>query len=87
MTFSLSILLIPYFILLFVWFLFSIVAVYHMVKYGFKTFATFFSIFLYIGVSLFILVFSYLYINKIDWNVDVAVFDGILNNERVIEEF
>jgi len=87
MTFPLSIFLIPYFILLAVWLILSLVAVFHMLKFGFKTFATFVSVFLYIGVSLIMLNVSYYYIKGIDWNANVSIFEIFIDNNEIIEDF
>lgn len=73
MTFKLSILLIPYILFIIAWFIFCIVAVYHMMKFGFKNFTTFITTFIFISVAIIMLYASFNYINKIDWQTEVTI--------------
>lgn len=79
MTISLSILLYIYFAFLAVWLVFSLVAIYHMIKFGFVSFTAFFATFVFIGVSVFLLAQSYNFLSPIDWNADVKILDGMVN--------
>jgi hypothetical protein len=79
MTFPLYIFLIAYFVFLFVWFVFCLAALYHMFKFGFKNFTTFFTSFIFIGVAIVMLVFSYNYIAEIDWKTNVTILDGMFD--------
>ncbi|MCK4554263.1 hypothetical protein KAU19_04855 [Candidatus Parcubacteria bacterium] len=81
MTFSLSILLIPYLLFLLLWLIFSIVAVYHMMKFGFKNFTTFFTTFIFVGVSILMLMTTYDFISQIDWQTQVTIFENAFNKE------
>ncbi|MEA3463915.1 MAG: hypothetical protein U9R14_02480 [Patescibacteria group bacterium] len=81
MTFQLSILLIPYLLFLLLWLIFSIVAIYHMMKFGFKNFTAFFTTFIFIGISILILAASYNFINQIDWQIQITVFENMFNRK------
>lgn len=78
MVFSLSIFLYIYFAFLAVWLIFSLIAIYHMIKFGFVSFTTFFAVFVFIGVSVFLLAQSYNFLSPIDWNADVKILDGVV---------
>lgn len=80
MTFTLSILLFAYFLFLFLWFVFSLVAVYHMVRFGYLSFFTYLVTFIYIAVSILLLFASYNFISQIDWGMNVTLFAGIADN-------
>jgi hypothetical protein len=77
MIFSLYLLLFPYFAFLFVWTLFSLAAVFHMVKFGFRGLVSIVATFVYVGISVFLLTVSYGYITNIDWHQEVTVFGNI----------
>ncbi len=81
MSFPLYYILILYLSFLIVWAVFSFVAFYHMLKYGFRNFTTFFIIIIYILISVFLLMLSFRYLGEIDWQVNVAIFDNIFNND------
>lgn len=83
MTFKLSILLIPYLLFLFLWLFFSLVAVYHMIKFGFKNFTTFFTTFIFVAVSLVLLVVSYNFLIQIDWDTSVSIFKGAFDQKAL----
>ncbi len=76
MSFPLIIFLYIYFAFLFVWLIFSVIGVYHLIRYGFLNFMTFFSLFAYAALSFLILSVSYNYIKEVDWNVTISIFDG-----------
>jgi hypothetical protein len=79
MSFPLSIFLYIYLVFLLIWFIFSIIGVYHMLKYGFLNFMTFFSVFLYFTVSVAMLLVSYNFISGIDWNLNITIFKDFLS--------
>ncbi|MBA3047872.1 hypothetical protein KKC83_00275 [Patescibacteria group bacterium] len=79
MTFKLSILLIPYLLFLLLWLIFSLVAVYHMIKFGFKNFTTFFTTFIFVAVSLALLAVSYSFLMQIDWDTQITIFENAFN--------
>ena len=74
MTITLSILLIPYGLFLFFWAVFSYTALFHMVKYGFKTPVTYLMLGLFSGVSLFLLIISFLFLVPVDWGREITLF-------------
>jgi len=59
-----------------VWLIFSLVALFHMIRYGQINFVTFITTFTYIAGSVMILFFSYEYLNQIDWSVGLTIFQG-----------
>lgn len=65
-----------YLLFVFVWLIFSLIALYHMIKYGQMNFTTFFTSFAYIAGSALILFLSYGYLSQIDWNVGLTIFQG-----------
>jgi len=79
MTFPLYIFLFLYFAFLTLWLIFSLIAVYHILKFGFKNFITFFTTFIYISVSVIMLFGSYYYISQIDWNMNITILRGLFN--------
>ncbi len=79
MAFPLYIFLIIYLLFLIIWGIFSLVAVYHMVRFGFVNFATFFATLIYIGGAIALLSLSYNYASGIDWGMNVSVFNGMFN--------
>ncbi len=79
MTFFLSIFLYIYLAFLFFWLVFCWVAIYHMLRFGFKNFTTFFTTFIFIGISIIMLAVSYNYIIEIDWDANITILGGILN--------
>jgi len=82
MTFPLYIFLAIYGLFLVVWIIFSWVALFHMIKFGFKNFTTFFTTFIYIAISLLLLAGSYNFISQIDWQANISLLEGLfeMNN-------
>lgn len=80
MSFPLYIFLFVYFLFLFGWVVFSLLAIYHMVKFGAVTFATFFSSFVYIAGSAALLFISYNFLSQIEWNMNVSFLEGIFTS-------
>ena len=83
MVFKLSILLIPYLLFLLLWLIFSLVAVYHMMKFGFKNFTTFFTTFVFVAVSLALLIISYNFLIQIDWDISVSILEGAFDSSQL----
>jgi hypothetical protein len=81
MSITLSIFLYIYFAFLFVWLILSLVAIYHMLKFGFKSFATFSATFIFIVISIFLLLGSYTYLSQIDWQKEIIIFDVSTNTQ------
>ena len=69
MVLPLYIFLIIYLVFLLIWVIFSMVAIYHMLKFGFLNFTTFFVIFIYIAVAVLLLFTSYYFLNQVDWTL------------------
>jgi hypothetical protein len=63
----------------------SMVAVYHMLKFGFKGFITIFATASYIIISLSIVSFLFFFINEIDWGTKISIFDKGIAGEMIIE--
>jgi len=87
MSFSLYIFLIIYLVFLFGWLIFSLVAIYHMLKFGFLNFTTFFIIFVYIIIAILLLVASYSYLSQIDWNLRISVLGNLFDNNNIFFDF
>ena len=80
MGIPLSIFLIPYAVILIIYFVFSFFSLYHMFRFGVTNFTTFFMSFIYIAVSAIIIFVSYNFIAGIDWQRDLQFFNsGPLN--------
>jgi len=67
-----------YFYLLFiaVWLIFSLIALYHMIKFGQINFTSFLTTFIYLAGSAVIVFLSYQYLSRIDWSVGLSIFQG-----------
>lgn len=70
---TVAIFLIPAALFLFLFGFFSLVALYHMLRFGEKNFLTFIVTFLYIAVSAIILFAAWLSLQTIDWTVPLFV--------------
>lgn len=82
MSFPISIFLYLYYGFLFFWLIFSLVGIFHILKFGFKTFGTFFATFAYMAVSAIILFITFNFINQTDWTVQIMF--GNLFDSKVI---
>ncbi len=71
MSVQLSIFLYLYLAFLLLWLAFSLVAFYHIIKFGFKNFTTYFIGFLYLIIAIIILGISFFYIAQVDWQRDI----------------
>jgi len=87
MVFPLYIFLIIYLVFLFGWVIFSLVAIYHMLKFGFLNFTTFFIIFVYIIIAILLLATSYYFLNQIDWTLRFGIFDNLFDNSSGFFDF
>jgi ABC-type maltose transport system permease subunit len=76
MTIPLIAFLFLYLLFLVVWLIFSLIALFHIIRYGQVSFGTFTAAFLYIAGSIIILFFSYQYLSQIDWSVGLTIFQG-----------
>jgi len=76
MTIPLIAFLFFYLLFVIVWLIFSLIAFYHMIKYGQINLITFFTTFIYIAGSIAILYLSYFYLSQIDWGVGLTIFQG-----------
>jgi len=74
MTIPLTAFLILYLILVFVWLVFSLIALFHMIRYGQINFTTFLTTFIYLAGSALLLFFSYQYLSRIDWSAGLSIF-------------
>lgn len=79
MVFPLYIFLVLYILFVFVWVFFSLVGIYHMMKFGWKNFYTFIATFTYIAGAIFLAVVSYMAIIEIDWKINISIMDGVFN--------
>ena len=82
MSFPISIFLYIFYAFLFVWALFSLAELYHMLKFGFKTAATFFATFSYLAVSIIILAVTFSYLSGVDWQSEVSVLSGAFSGSN-----
>jgi len=65
-----------YLLFVFVWLIFSLVALYHIIRYGQINFVSFIVTFIYLAVAAVILNLSYQYLSQIDWSASLTVFQG-----------
>ena len=79
MSFPLYYFLTTYFLFLLIWSIFSLVAIYHVLRFGFLNFTTLASTLIFIAVSAMLLIYSYNFINQIDWNLNVSLWQGVFN--------
>ena len=76
MTIPLIVFLYLYLLFVFIWLIFSLVALYHMMRYGQVNLITFMATLAYIAGAAAILFFSYEYLSRIDWSVGLTIFQG-----------
>lgn len=86
MSISLSIFLYLYYAFLVSWVFFSLVGIYHMIKFGFKSFGAFIVTFSFIAIAGLILVISFDYISQVDWSQPVVFFRGIFSDNKFIDK-
>lgn len=78
MNFTLSIFLYAYYAFVGIWFLFSLTALYHLLKFGFKGGVTFFTAIVYMAVSATVILATSSYLEPIDWNTSVSIFANLI---------
>lgn len=76
MTIPLIAFLFLYLLFVFIWLIFSLIALYHIIKYGQINFTTFLITFAYIAGSIIILFLSYEYLSRIDWSAGLTILQG-----------
>ncbi len=77
MFFQLIIFLYCYLGFLFLWLIFFLAGVYHMIKFGFKGLATMLVTFIFVIVAVGLLSLSYYYIKTIDWQTEIEIFSPL----------
>ena len=65
-----------YLLFVLVWLVFSVIALYHIIRYGQIGFTSLAVTLIYILVSTAILFLSYQYLSQIDWEASLTVFQG-----------
>lgn len=80
MVFPLVYLLYFYYAFVAVWLIFSLVAIYHLMKFGLANFLTYAISMGYLVISILIFSTSFYYINQIDWDVNASIFGLLVNN-------
>jgi hypothetical protein len=80
MIITLKIFLYLYIAFLFAWISLSVSAVYHMFKWGFKNFITYLSTFIFVVVSVLMLLVSFYFISQIDWDINITEIQSIYSN-------
>ncbi len=73
MEFTISLLLIPYAILVVLFFVFAFFNLYHMIAYGFVSVSSFIATFLFFAVTAVILYWSYVIAMTIPWDTAIAI--------------
>jgi len=81
MTFTLSILLIPYIIFLALWFVLSLVGYYHLIRFGSRHASTYILGIVYFLGCVVCLQVTYLYIGDVNWSEMVTVFSNAIPAE------
>lgn len=82
MFFELKIFLYIFYAFLVLWGILSLSGIFHMLKYGFKNFTTFFVTTTFIVVSFLMLSISFTNIRKINWNEEVSLFAGFKQSQE-----
>ena len=72
-----------YYSFLTVWFLFFLVSIYHILKFGFKNISTYIITIVFIGVALSLLAVSLNYISIIDWSAEITILPNIFNSSPI----
>lgn len=79
MSFPLFYFLVIYLLFLAIWLIFSLIAVYHMMRFGFIDFVTFFATFFYVAGAIIMLNISYNFLIPIDWSINVSIFNNLIS--------
>jgi|GEM_PF-883933 ABC-type maltose transport system permease subunit len=77
MTFPLVYFLYAYFVFAAVWAALSLVGLYHLISYGSRMFGSFFLGIVYLAGVIVIAYVSYGYLNQIDWQSEISIFENI----------
>ena len=85
MTFQLTFLLYIYYGFLAIWLVFILTAVYHMLKFGFKTASTLLLTIIFLAVAAAILVTSAAFIGQIDWQTEITLFNLFTQPDIIID--
>jgi len=78
MTFTLSIFLYVFFAFVGIWGVFSLVALFHLLKFGFKGAITFFTATGYVAVSTLIIFGTMSYLEPVDWQASISVLSNFI---------
>jgi hypothetical protein len=76
MTIPLIAFLFFYLLFVLVWLIFSLIGLYHIIRYGQMNAACIFVIIIYLAVSAIILYLSYLVLSQINWNIGLTISQG-----------
>lgn len=76
MTIPLIAFLYLYLLFVFIWFIFSLIAFYHMIRYGQIGFINFMASLAYFAVSTIILFLSFQFLSQIDWSAALTISQG-----------
>lgn len=79
MTFPIIYFLYAYYAFLVIWVFFCLVVVFHILKYGFKNFTNFLITLFFIIISILLVMTSFYFINKINWETNVSIFKDVSN--------
>jgi len=71
MSFSVGLLLIPYFIAVAAFLIFALLNVYHLIAYGATTKVSFLFTFVFLAGSTFIAYVSWMYLKDVDWTAQI----------------
>ncbi|MCK5061230.1 hypothetical protein KAR28_01610 [Candidatus Parcubacteria bacterium] len=85
MTFQLAIFLYIYYGFLTIWLIFILTAVYHILKFGFKTVSTLSITALFLLVAISILIISQAFISQIDWQIEITLFNSFTQPNIIID--
>jgi len=73
MAIQLALFLYIYYGFLVIWALLFLAVIYHMLKFGLKSFATFLLTFIFIAVAILLLNVSYIYLSQVDWSKMIVI--------------
>lgn len=79
MTIPLIAFLFLYLLFVLVWLIFSLIALYHIIRYGQINFTSITVSLAYLLVSIIMLFLSYEYLSQIDWSAGLTIFQGGVN--------
>ncbi|MCK5212198.1 hypothetical protein KAJ89_05850 [Candidatus Parcubacteria bacterium] len=85
MTFPLIIFLYVYYGFLAIWLVFILTAVYHMLKFGFKTASTLLLTIIFLAVAAAMLIISAAFIGQIDWQTEISLFNSFTQPDIIID--